>query len=373
MHVLTVVGARPQFVKAATVSRAIAMEPRGLITQDIIHTGQHYDDAMSAVFFAELGIPTPSTNLGVGSGGHGFQTGRMMEALETLMLAQRPDWVLVYGDTNSTLAGALTACKLHIPVAHVEAGLRSFNKLMPEEVNRIVTDHVSDVLFVPTETARKNLRNEGLPADRMALVGDVMYDAALHYGALAAGRSTAVSRLGLTPYSYLLCTVHRAENTDNRRNVACLFAALLEVAELMPIVVPLHPRTRSALGSAGIVLPNDGRIRLIEPVSYLDMTALVQNAHLVVTDSGGLQKEAFFHRRPCITLRAETEWVELVDLGWNRLVPPSLDATAISSAILEWVHHFAAPPCTGEPYGQGNAAEQIVAELLARTGVRTTP
>lgn len=354
--VLTVVGARPQFIKAATVSRVI--RSRDDVTETLVHTGQHYDHGMSDVFFEELDIPRPDVNLQVGSLSHGAQTGRMLERLEQVIDELRPDWVLVYGDTNSTLAGALAAAKLHVPVAHVEAGLRSFNRRMPEEVNRILTDHASDLLLPPTDTATRNLANEGIPAGKVVQVGDVMFDAALHYARLAPESSEVLTRLDLRPGEYVLATVHRAENTDDPARLRGILAALDEVARNMPVVLPAHPRTRAALDLAGVTVEN---VRLIEPVGYLDMVMLESNAQAVVTDSGGVQKEAYFHGVPCITLRQETEWTELVDAGWNRLLDPD-EPDELASAI---VAAAGSRPVTAPRfYGEGDAAERVVAALL---------
>lgn len=357
MKVLTVVGARPQFVKAAVVSRALAH--REDVRETILHTGQHFDRALSDVFFQELGIPEPAYNLGIGGGTHGQNTGRMLEGIERVLLDERPDWVLVYGDTDSTLAGALAAVKLHLPVAHVEAGLRSFNRRMPEEVNRVLTDHAADLLLAPTPTAVENLRREGLPEARVRWVGDVMYDAALHFGRLADRASTVLERLGLEPRGYVLATVHRAENTDDPARLEAVFEGLSRVATELPVVLPLHPRTRKALERLGWLERARERLRLIEPVGYLDMVALEKNARLIATDSGGVQKEAYFFGAPCVTLRDETEWVELVEAGWNILAPPS-DAKAVADTIRAHMDSRGAPV---EAYGDGHAAERIVSEL----------
>ncbi len=308
MKILSVVGARPQFIKAAAVSRALRRVPG--MTEILVHTGQHYDDNMSAIFFRQLDIPEPDFNLGIGSGTHAFQTGSMMTALEEVMLKEKPDWTLVYGDTNSTLAGALSAVKLHIPVAHVESGLRSFNRIMPEEINRIVTDRVSDLLFVPTKTAMKNLAAEGL-SKATYFSGDVMYDSILYYKEKIAGDPEAYKVEGLQP-PYLLATIHRAENTDTPENLLNIFTALSKTG--MQVVLPLHPRTRKLLPEITTVPTN---VLVIDPVGYLEMIRLTMQAEKVLTDSGGLQKEAFFHGVPCITLRTETEWIETLQDGWN--------------------------------------------------------
>lgn len=311
--VVTVVGARPQFVKAAAVSRAFKDFPG--LTEVMIHTGQHFDANMSDVFFQELGIPHPQHALDVHGGGHGQMTGRMLEGIEKVLLDEKPDWLLVYGDTNSTIAGALAAAKLHIPVAHVEAGLRSFNRRMPEEVNRVLTDHISAALFCPTALAVSNLRQEGITAN-VHHVGDVMYDATLDAIDRAKTTSTLLSTLGLAPDSYILATIHRAENTDTAENLAAVLDYLRQEAGSRKIILPLHPRTRGAAQRFGVSL--DG-LTIIDPVGYLDMAQLLGHCALVMTDSGGVQKEAYFHRKPCITLRDETEWVETVESGWNRL------------------------------------------------------
>jgi len=321
MKTISIVGARPQFIKAAAVSRVL-QKTQG-VREVLVHTGQHYDANMSEVFFEELEIPRPDYNLGIGSATHGAQTGRMLEAIEEVLLREKPDWVLVYGDTNSTLAGALAAVKLHIPVAHIEAGLRSFNRRMPEEINRVLTDHASDILFAPTKAAVENLRREGISEEQIQLVGDVMYDAALYYGKKAECQSQSLNRLGLKPKEYILATIHRAENTDDPRRLRAIFEGLAEVDQEMKVVLPLHPRTRVVLVEVGLYDKVARSVCLIEPVGYLDMVMLEKNARAIATDSGGVQKEAFFHRVPCLTLREETEWVELVDLGWNCIIPPT--------------------------------------------------
>lgn len=361
LKIVTIAGARPQFVKASIVSKALRSIPD--ISEILVHTGQHYDDNLSQVFFAELGIPDPVYNLGVGSGTHGSQTGRMLEGIEKVLLEERPDWVLVYGDTNSTLAGALAASKLHVSVAHVEAGLRSFNRKMPEEINRVLTDHVSDLLFAPTNLAVKNLLREGIGDDRSQLVGDVMYDAALCYGTLAERHSSILDRLNLRPKDYILATVHRAENTDSQDRLRAIVAGLSRATIAMPVVFPIHPRTWNVLAKEqGLVRVTDG-IQFIDPVGYLDMTMLERNARLIVTDSGGVQKEAFFFSVPCVTLRTETEWQELIEMGWNRLAPP-VDSGAVESAVQLALTET--PTCRQNPYGDGHAAERIAQHLLDR-------
>lgn len=360
MKIVTIVGARPQFIKAAAVSQVMRAVPG--VREVLVHTGQHYDENMSGVFFRELEIPEPDYNLGVGSGSHGEQTGRMLEAIEKVLLKEKPEWVLVYGDTNSTLAGALAAVKLHMPVAHVEAGLRSFNRRMPEEINRVLTDHAADMLFAPTRAAVENLRRESISEERIHLVGDVMYDAALFYGEKARRESRVLERLGLKPEKYILVTIHRAENTDDPSRLRSIVKGLCEVGKSIPVVFPVHPRTRKALERHGLLEEAVASLRLIEPVGYLDMVMLEQNACLIATDSGGVQKEAFFYRVPCVTLRSETEWVELVELGWNRLVYPHT-AEAVANGITEGL---ASPGgMEGELYGNGRSGELIVQRLLA--------
>jgi UDP-GlcNAc3NAcA epimerase len=363
--VLTVVGARPQFVKAAVVSRALA---GARIRERIIHTGQHYDAAMSDVFFSELGIPAPVHHLGVGSGPHGVQTAAMLSGIERVLTEERPDWLLVYGDTNSTLAGAIAAAKLHIPIAHVEAGLRSFNRRMPEEVNRVATDHLSSLLLCPTQTAVSNLRAEGV-ADaperhgfrrRVRLVGDVMFDATRIFGDVASERSTVLRSLGVAAGEYLLATIHRAENTDDRARLGAIADALIVLAREHAVLWPLHPRTRRLLGSCDVGRRlAESAVVLCDPVGYLDMLMLEKGARCILTDSGGVQKEAFFAGVPCVTVRDETEWVELVDLGWNRLASPAAGADAIVRAV-----RSAVPGRRDQhPYGHGDAAQLIAAEL----------
>lgn len=351
MKILTVVGARPQFIKAMAVSRAIS-DGEGL-EEVIVHTGQHFDVAMSDVFFNELGIPTPKHNLGIGGGSHGANTGRMLERIEAVLQSERPDWVLVYGDTDSTLAGALAAAKLCIPVAHVEAGLRSFNRAMPEEINRILTDHASDMLFCPTDGAVVHLAREGISGPQVRAVGDVMYDVALIVTPLTIGRPLLADELGLARGTYAVITIHRKESTDDPVRLSGLLNGIGKAG--IPAILPLHPRTRKMIAEFGLSTPSN--IRLIDPVGYLDMVGLVANARVVGTDSGGLQKEAFFHRRPCVTFRDETEWTELVDIAANVLT--GADSDAIATAL------NAATPLLDFPalYGHGDASQQIVAAL----------
>jgi UDP-GlcNAc3NAcA epimerase len=352
MKVVTVVGARPQFIKAAPVSRKL----REKGTEVLVHTGQHYDKSMSDVFFEELNIPAPDYHLGVGSKSHGAQTGEMLAKVEEVLLAEKPDCLLVYGDTNSTLAGALAAAKLHIPVAHVEAGLRSFNRRMPEEINRVLTDHVSRWLFCPTETAVRHLKNEGI-TDGVHLTGDVMMDAVLYNRQLADEKSNVLDRLGLSSRSYVLVTLHRAENTDVPERLAGIVRALNQLS--VPAVLPLHPRTRGKLAQTGLTIDNPN-VRVIEPVGYLDMLQLESHAKKILTDSGGVQKEAFFVSVPCITMRDETEWTETVELGCNILVGADTDK------ILDAVERFEVDFSSVAPvFGDGHAANHIAERLSA--------
>jgi UDP-GlcNAc3NAcA epimerase len=359
LKIVSIIGARPQFVKAAMVSRVLRSTSG--VREVVIHTGQHYDENMSDIFFEELEISKPDHFLGIGSGTHGIQTGRMLQALDEILLHVIPNLVLVYGDTNSTLAGALAAVKLHIPVAHVEAGLRSHNRQMPEEINRVLTDHASDLLLAPTETAIWNLKQEGISADRIRLVGDVMYDASLYYGSKADKQSKILRELYLRPKQYVLATIHRAENTDDSQRLRNIFEGLELVAGEIPVIIPLHPRTREALKQKVPLDKLAEHVLIIQPVGYLDMIMLEKNARLIATDSGGVQKEAFFYNVPCATLRDETEWVELVELGWNHLVPP-LSAMAVSNGLLGMLDRFGFPAC---PYGHGNAAHKIVDGIKA--------
>ncbi|MGC8875065.1 MAG: non-hydrolyzing UDP-N-acetylglucosamine 2-epimerase, partial [Chloroflexia bacterium] len=351
LKVVSVVGARPQFIKAAVVSRTLRRQHQEVL----LHTGQHYDYEMSELFFRELGIPQPDVNLGVGSGSHAQQTAQMLIGIERVLLQERPDWVLIYGDTNSTLAGALAAAKLGLPLAHVEAGLRSFNRAMPEEINRVVADHLSDLLFCPTRTAVENLAHEGITRG-VHWVGDVMYDALLACLPVAEQTSDILNRLELEPAGYLLATVHRAGNTDVRENLAAILEGLGATRET--VILPLHPRTRRALASWGIA-PSEN-VRLIDPVGYLDMLILEQNARLILTDSGGVQKEAYWLGIPCLTLREETEWLETVEAGWNLLVGTSVER--LVEAVRTFRPQGERPAC----FGDGHAGEKIVQILETR-------
>jgi len=390
MKIVTIVGARPQFIKAASVSRAIqAFNEKGSLTDRLsskkkireifVHTGQHYDDLLDRVFFEELELPKPDYHLGVGSGSHARQTGVMMERIETVLEREKPEIVVVYGDTNSTLAGALAAAKLNIPVAHVEAGLRSYKRTMPEEINRLLTDHLSTLLFCPTAQAVRNLLKEGIKNGRTTIVkkvGDVMYDSILYYSKLAEKKSTILKDLGLltpdsvrarcnvplqTPNYYYLATLHRAENTDDPRRLESILRALSEIGKKLPVVLPLHPRTRKMIKDYDL-FPKSKGIRLIEPVSYLNMLNLEKNAKAILTDSGGVQKEAYWLKVPCFTLREETEWVETVRSGWNVLVGTRV------KRILEEMNQVERRKRIKKGvniFGNGRASEKIV-QILVR-------
>lgn len=373
MKLITVIGARPQFIKAAVVSRALSKYNQSVnssslrINEKIVHTGQHYDDNMSQIFFKELEIPEPGYNLGVGSGKHGEMTGEMLQKIEEVLLKEKPDCVLVYGDTNSTLAGALSAVKLHIPLAHVEAGLRSYNRRMPEEINRLVTDHISDILFCPTQQAVENLRIEGIvneeKSDRLlhkidnrqrkvALAGDVMLDSALYHGQFSTKPKFEL------PKHFILATLHRAENTDNPGRLKTIFKAFKKINREIPIILPLHPRTKKKI--AGLISQtSSSELHIVEPVSYHEMINLLKNCLLVMTDSGGLQKEAFFFKKPCVTLRDETEWIELINLGFNRV------AGSDTKQILDAVQIMLNKKIDSDInlYGQGDSGRKIVTIL----------
>ena len=378
MKIVTVIGARPQFVKAAAVSRAIAVyngsksDQHSMIDEIIVHTGQHFDTNMSDIFFEEMQIPHPHYHLEIHSLSHGAMTGRMLEQIEAVLLIEKPDYVMVYGDTNSTLAGALAASKLHIKVIHVEAGLRSFNMKMPEEINRILTDRISDILCCPTKTAIGHLKREGIDTGLSERVnhplvvetGDVMLDAALYYSKLSQEKSTLVRDLQLAGSEFVLCTIHRAENTDDPERLAAIFAALKEISKEMKVVLPLHPRTRKILESNNAAFASDkaessGTLIVIDPVGYFDMLELLKQTSMVMTDSGGLQKEAYFFGNPCVILRDETEWTELVEKGYNVL------AGATLSRILNAFCQLSNRTGQIEPgiYGNGDAAHKIIDAL----------
>ena len=370
IKIVTVIGARPQIIKAAALSRAIKNKFSDKIKEVIIHTGQHYDENMSQVFFDELGIPAPDYNLGVGSGSHGVQTAKMIEGIEEILLKEKPDYLVVYGDTNSTLAGAIAASKIHIPIVHIEAGLRSFNKAMPEEINRICCDHCSTMLFSPTSTGYKNLINEGFSPNNekpfnidnpgIYHCGDVMYDNSLYFG------STANSQEPTAKSNYILCTIHRNNNTDEPDRLKSIVDALIKISEEKDIIIPLHPRTKKLLDvnldlETYNTFINRSSIHIIEPVSFLEMISLEKNAELVITDSGGVQKEAYFFKKPCIIIRSETEWKEIVEVG------AALIADADKDKIIEGYYHFKDNRIEEFPeiFGDGKAAEFICNELIS--------
>jgi len=376
IQIVTIVGARPQFIKAAVVSRAIAVHNQKAtkrsvrIAETIVHTGQHYDQNMSDVFFEEMQIPRPNYFLDIHEHSHAAMTGRMLEKIEEILLKKKPDVVLVYGDTNTTLAGALAAAKLHLKVAHVEAGLRSFNRQMPEEINRVLTDHIADILFCPTQQSVQNLKVEGIckeVVNKVAhqipqsgnynpfvhLVGDVMYDAALYYKKYARKPQIAL------PAKFILSTLHRAENTDNPTRLKSIFNGFDKIAKTIPIILPLHPRTKKTIKTQNIEI-TDSNVQIIDPVSYLEMIYLLGKCAVVLTDSGGLQKEAFFFQKPCVTLRDETEWVELVDNGVNELAgaEPQKICASCKTALTKKLDFDL------DLYGKGDAGDKIVATLL---------
>lgn len=392
MKMVTIVGARPQFIKAAAVSRAIQVfnrrspsfgqfRPRKEIREILVHTGQHYDYLMDKVFFEELELPIPNYHLGVGSGSHAQQTGRMLERIEVVLQRETPDVVMVYGDTNSTLAGALASVKLNIPVAHIEAGLRSYNRAMPEEINRTLSDHVSTLLFCPTDQSIRNLITEGIRDGKektVKKVGDVMYDSILHYSKLANKHSSILNKLGLsssdqssTPTfgprtsNYYLVTLHRAENTDNSKKLKSIFKALIEIGKEIPVVLPLHPRTRKRMETHRL-FPLTQKIKLIDPVSYFDMLKLEMHAKAILTDSGGVQKEAYWFNVPCFTLREETEWVETIQQGWNRLVGTDIKRIVEAVSRFKWKPF---PRIRPTLYGNGKASEKIVENIAKRFSV----
>lgn len=354
MKLITIVGARPQFIKAAAVSREIAKHKD--IKEIIVHTGQHFDANMSEIFFDQMQIPKPDYNLEINSLSHGAMTGRMIEKIEEVLLEEKPDWVLVYGDTNSTIAGSLAAKKLHIKVAHVEAGLRSFNRNMPEEINRILTDKISDLLLCPTDTAVQNLQNEGIGKNFLARIvkcGDVMQDAAIFYSELAQKPEMDL------PGKFLLATIHRAENTDDPKRLASIFNALSEISNEIPIILPLHPRTKKIISNSQLIT-NNSKLIIIEPIGYLEMIYLLKTCSLVMTDSGGLQKEAFFFEKPCVTLRDETEWVELVENGFNEVVGADKDKIISGYQKMSQIKNN----YNINLYGNGQASKKIIYELL---------
>ena len=375
MKLVTIIGARPQIIKAAALSRAIRSHYADQIQEVIIHTGQHYDDNMSQVFFNELNIPRPDYNLHVGSASHGVQTARMTEGIEALLIKERPDFIILYGDTNSTLAGAVAAAKIHVPIVHIEAGLRSFNKAMPEEINRIVCDHCSTLLFSPTLAGVENLKHEGFPMDndgpytidnpKVYHCGDIMYDNSLYFAHIAEKKTDIMQRLELASKPFILATIHRDSNTDHPERLSAIFKALIQLSSECPIVLPLHPRTNKLLKTnlyetLQKQISNSPNIKLIPSVSFLEMIALERNTQLVMTDSGGVQKEAYFFKKPGIILRPETEWVEIVETG-NAIL-----ADADESRIMQaWQHFKDNPPTTfPEIFGDGHAAEFMLEQML---------
>jgi len=362
MKIVTVLGARPQFIKAAAVSRAIfhhncLASKSQCISEVILHTGQHYDKEMSSVFFQELHIPNPAYNLGIGSGGHGRQTGQMLAGIEDVLLQEKPDCVFIYGDTNSTLAGALAAAKLHFPIVHVEAGLRSFNRLMPEEINRVLADHLSELLLCPSQVAVNNLAMEGITKG-VRIVGDVMADAFRFAAAKLDKKMEVLSRFQIEEKRYYLATLHRAENTDHPERLGRIMQAFSKIAEQETVILPLHPRTKKILGDKLGEYPP--ALQVIDPVGYFDIVALQHSALMILTDSGGMQKEAYWSKVPCVTLRDQTEWVETVEAGWNRLVGAEYDR------IIETVDTFKTPVEHPLLYGDGHAAEKIIDILLEK-------
>lgn len=375
MKIVTVIGARPQIIKAAALSRAISEHFKKEVQEVIVHTGQHYDDNMSQVFFDELGIPQPNYNLGVGSASHGVQTAKMIEGIEEILLKEKPDYLVLYGDTNSTLAGAIAASKIHVPIVHIEAGLRSFNKSMPEEINRICCDHCSTLLFSPTSTGFKNLINEGFNPDNKRRFtidnpgiyhcGDVMYDNSKHFANIADKKSQILDKEGLRGTDYVLCTIHRDNNTDQPERLNAIFKALLKISESKMVVLPLHPRTSKLLNTnlekdLYNKITNNNNIKILPPASFLDMIVLERHAQMVVTDSGGVQKEAFFFQKPCLILRSETEWKEIVECG------AAVITDADEQKIIESFDNFVENPPHKFPeiFGDGRAAEFICKEML---------
>ena len=374
--IITVIGARPQIIKAAAISRAIKNNFSDKILEVIVHTGQHYDENMSQIFFEELEIPFPNFNLNVGSGSHGEQTAKMLEGLENIYMQEKPDAVIVYGDTNSTIAGALAASKIHIPVIHIEAGLRSFNKAMPEEINRIACDHMSTLLFTPSETGHRNLLNEGIKNDqkeaasidnpKIYLCGDIMYDNSLYFSAMSEQKSEILKELEITTDGFILCTIHRDTNTDDTANLNAIFRALLRIQKTsnLKIVLPLHPRTKDKMtsnldNSLLLEITQNRNIKIIQPLGFLDIISLEKNARLIITDSGGLQKEAFFFQKPCVILREQTEWIEIVENG-NALIAGANELKIISSVeTLIKKTDYTYPNL----YGDGNAANFICKKI----------
>lgn len=359
--IVTIIGARPQFIKASAISAELVES--NVFDEIVIHTGQHFDANMSDVFFSELGMKPPKYHCGVHGGNHGDMTGRMLIEIEKILTLEQPDVVLVYGDTNSTLAGAIAAAKAYIPVAHVEAGLRSFNPKSPEEINRIVTDRVSRWLFTPTDAASVHLLREGAKPDTISQVGDVMFDVALHHGARVDDTGSILGRLrvkyGLKPHQYCLATIHRAENTDDPIRLTTILEALKNFAKDLNVILPLHPRTRRILAKMDQLAVLEESVIITDPLSYLEMVQLEKHASIIATDSGGVQKEAFFYRVPCVTLRDETEWQELVESGWNRVVSP----VSVEEVLKNLNASLGVKGKEISPYGRGDAAKKIVHQL----------
>ena len=377
MKIITIIGARPQIIKAAAISRAIHTRFKDQITELIVHTGQHYDDNMSAIFFSEMGIPEADYNLSVGSGNHGAQTAKMMEGIETILLKERPDALLVYGDTNSTLAGALAAAKIHIPVVHIEAGLRSYNKSMPEEINRITCDHCSTLLFSPTNQGISNLVKEGFSTTihskasidhpLVFKTGDIMFDNSMYFSSIANEKQGLVEKLQLTPGEFILCTIHRDSNTDKPDHLNQIIRGLLQIQQIsnQVLVLPLHPRTRKKMTellepAVAEELQDNSRIQVIDPAGFLDMISLESRCSMVITDSGGVQKEAFFFKKPCIILREQTEWVEIVENGNALLVGSSEEKLIEAYHQLTTKKDYTYPPF----FGDGHASEEICRLML---------
>ena len=373
IKIITIIGARPQIIKAAALSRAIKNKFKDTIQEIIVHTGQHYDNNMSQVFFDELNIPQPDFNLNIRSASHGAQTAMMISGIEQIINAEKPDCIVIYGDTNSTLAAAIAAAKIDIPIAHIEAGLRSYNKLMPEEINRIVSDHVSTLLFCPTTAAYENLKKEGFKDSnsppytinnpKVYHCGDVMYDNSIYFSKLAEGKNAILKENGLTSGQYILATVHRNHNTDDNLRLNSIFSAFRKLAKARKIVIPIHPRTLKQLEQLPelyAAIKSEKNLILLPPASFLEMICLEKSAALVITDSGGVQKEAFFFKKPCVILRTETEWVELIECGISRLTD------ADEKKIIEAAEHFFNSKELNFPaiFGNGDAAEFICSEIL---------
>ncbi len=354
MKIFTIIGTRPNLIKSAPISRAIKNNKK--IKEIILHTGQHFDKEMSRIFFNDLELKKPNYNIKVRGGSHGDMTGRMLQKIDPILEKEKPDLVLVFGDTNSALAGALSASKLNIPLAHIESGQRSFNRKMPEEKNRIIIDHLSDILFCSTKTAKINLKNEGIPSNKISLVGDVMFDSNLMFQSLAKNSRNIFNQTKLIKKKYILLTLHRAENTDDKLILKKIINAFEKISKTIPVLIPLHPRTKNMIKSQKLSFKN---VKVIKPLGYLDMLYFQKNAALIATDSGGIQKEAFFAKTPCLTLRCETEWVELIELGWNTLACPKNDD--IIKKVFLSIKNFG---INGQPYGKGKSAELIISKLL---------